>query len=278
MINDLDEVLRQVLIRELPIKNGEVDIAFEQPKREWSARLNRPTLNLFLHDVRENNKLRQTQPAWEVERQGNGNITQRRKPVRVDLHYMITAWTTEPEDEHRLLTRTLLALFRLPHLPEELLPESLQGQPVPIPITIAQSDELRTPADIWSALDNELRPAIACTITLALNPYQPLTTPLVRTRELRVGQAAEPLERQLNETMGPEIFWTIGGVVRSDKPLEDLRLTLIEKGLEVPIQAEGRFAIGNLKAGDYTLEVWAEGRQTHRHSITVPAPDYELKV
>ncbi|MBI1878877.1 MAG: DUF4255 domain-containing protein [Chloroflexi bacterium] len=278
MINDLDEVLRQVLIRELPIKNGEVDIAFDQPKREWSARLNRPTLNLFLHDVRENNKLRQTQPAWEVERQGNGKITQRRKPVRVDLHYMITAWTADPEDEHRLLTRTLLALFRLPHLPEELLPENLQGQPVPIPIIVAQSDELRTPADIWSALDNELRPAIVCTITLALNPYQPLTTPLVSTRELRVGQAAEPLQQRISDPAGPEIFWTIGGTVRSDESQENLRLTLVEKGLEVPIQAEGRFAIGNLKAGDYTLEVQAEGRQPHRHPITVPAPDYELKV
>jgi hypothetical protein len=66
--------------------------------------------------------------------------------------------------------------------------------------------------------------------------------------------------------------------VHSDKPLENLRLTLVEKGLEVPIQPEGRFAIGNLKEGDYTLEVSAEGRQPYRQVITVPAPDYELKV
>ncbi len=98
MINDLDETLRKLLIREIPIKNGEVEISFDQPKREWSARLNRPTLNLYLYDIRENNKLRQTQPMWEVERQANGTVTQRRKPFRVDLHYMITAWAAEPED------------------------------------------------------------------------------------------------------------------------------------------------------------------------------------
>jgi hypothetical protein len=57
MIDELDEVLRQLLVREIPIKNGEVDIKFEQPKREWSSRLSRPTLNLFLYDVRENSKL-----------------------------------------------------------------------------------------------------------------------------------------------------------------------------------------------------------------------------
>jgi hypothetical protein len=98
MIDDLDEVLRQLLIREIPIKNGEVDIAFDQPSREWSAKLSRPTLNLFLYDARENQKLRQTQPMWEVERQQNNTAVRHRRPARLDLHYMITAWAADPED------------------------------------------------------------------------------------------------------------------------------------------------------------------------------------
>jgi hypothetical protein len=265
-------------MRELPIKNGEIDIAFEQPRREWSARLNRPTLNIFLHDLRENNKLRQTQPAWDIERQSNGHIAQRRRPVRVDLHYMITAWATEPEDEHRLLTRTLLALFRQPHLPEDLLPEILKDQPVPIPIAVAQHDELRTPADIWSAMDNELRPAVACIVTVALNPYQVLSTPLIRSREIRIGQANELPNPKLANQDEADIFWTIGGTVHSDKPIENVRLKLVEQGLDVPLQPEGRFTIGKLKAGAYTLEIVADGGKPRRHQITVPAPDYELTV
>jgi hypothetical protein len=280
MIDDLDEVLRQLLIREIPIKNNEVEVKFDQPKREWSARLSRPTLNLFLYDVRENSKLRQTRPLWEVERQGDGNVTKRRKPVRVDLHYMITAWAAEPEDEHRLLTRILMAFFRYPHLPEELLPESLQNQPVPISIMAAQKEELTNPADVWSALDNEFRPAVVCVITLALDPYRPITVPLVSTRELRVAQAAQPLFRQLTEATEPDVFWTIGGTVRSDKPLDpaQVRLTLVERGLDVPLQPDGRFTIGNLQAGDYTLEIKPDGRKPRRHKITVPAPDYEFVV
>lgn len=280
MFHDLDEVLRQLLIREIPIKNGEVDVKFDQPSREWSARLSRPTLNLFLHNIRENVKLRASQ-QWTVERNPDGTATQRRTPARVALHYMITAWANEPDDEHNLLARTLMALFRQPHLPADLLPESLQDQPMPIPLEVAQEDTLRNPADVWNALDNEIRPAIVLLVTLALDPYQPIVTPLVRTRELRVGQSADPPTEELVAEFGPDVFWTIGGTVRTEKQLEELHLTLIERGLEVPIQIEedeGRFTIGKLRAGDYTLEVAADGRTLKRHKITVPAPDYELEV
>lgn len=278
MIDDLDEALRQLLVRELPIKNGEIDITFDQPRREWSARLNRPTLNLFLYDLAENKKLRQAQPAWHIEHDSNGNAVKRRREVRLDLHYMITAWAAEPEDEHRLLTRTLLALFRHAHLPDDLLPESLQGQPVPIPLMVAQAEDLGNPADLWGAMDNEWRPSVTCVLTLALNPYQAETVPLVRTRELRTGQSAQPaLRPELVETTQRHT-WTIGGQVRSEQPLENLRLTLLERGLQVTLLSEGRFAIGNLQAGDYTLEVVAAGRQPRRYQITVPAADYEFEI
>jgi hypothetical protein len=280
MIDELDEVLRQFLIRDLPIKNGEVDIKFDQPKREWSARVSRPTLNLFLYDIRENQKLRQTQPMWEMVRNDDGTVTKRRKPARVDLHYMITAWATEPEDEHRLLSRTLMALFRYPHLPEELLPESLQAQPVPVPIMVAQYEELRTPTDVWNVLDNEMRPALACIITLALDPYVPLVTPLVRTRELRIGPSQMPWLQELDERGSEDLFWTIGGRLRSQQPLDgqQVNLTLLEQGLEVSLEPDGRFAIGHLRAGEYTLEITVTGRPTRRYPITVPAADYDLEV
>lgn len=211
MIDDLDEALRQLLIRELPIANGEVDIQFDQPKREWSARMSRPTINLFLYDVRENQKLRQTQPMWEIERNPDGTSTQHRKPTRVDLYYMITAWATEPEDEHRLLSRTLMALFRFPSLPDDLLPESFQNQTKQIPIQVAQYSDTQNTTDIWSVLDNEMRPVIAFVVTLALDPYTPMRVPLVRGREIRVGQSGTPISSKLDQGAQPDVFWTIGG-------------------------------------------------------------------
>jgi hypothetical protein len=278
MINDLDETLRQLLIREVPIKNGEVDITFDQPKREWSARLNRPTLNLFLYNLHENKKLRGTQPMWEVNQQNGDIATKQRRPVRVDLQYIITVWATEPEDEHRLMSRTLMALFRFAQLPTELLPESLQGQPYPIPLTVAQEETMRNPADLWGAIDNEWRPSITCVITLAFDPYQLVTEPLIRTRELRIGQSAEPRLRRLTKGAEPDVFWTIGGTLSSDKPLENVQLVLLEEGWRIPLQPEGRFAVGNLKAGEYTLEISVEGGKPRKHKITVPSADYNFEV
>ena len=276
MISDLDEVLRQLLIEELPIKNGEVHIEFHQPTREWSGRLSRPTLDLFLYDLRENSTLRQVD--WEIERR-NGTFTRQRVAARVDLHYMITAWATEPEDEHRLLTRTLLALFRHPTLPARLLPESLQGQPAPIPIRVAQFDEFRSPADVWSALDNELRPSIILTLTLALDPYSKVTGPLVRSRDIRFGQAAGlPAERQLQPDADQDRFWMVGGQVRGDGAPAGVQVRLVERGADVRLDAEGRFVIGNLEAGEYTLEVVREGKKPAQHRITVPAESYDIEL
>ncbi|MGQ9683351.1 MAG: Pvc16 family protein [Anaerolineae bacterium] len=277
MISELDEVLRQLLIRELPVKNGEITIEFHQPKREWSARLNRPTLNLYLHHVAENTTLRQ--PEWELHRNGDGTATRRRTPIRVDLHYMVTAWANEPEDEHRLLTRALMVLYRNAVLPDDLLPESMRDQPVPIPVKVADPENLRNPADIWSALDNELRPAIACVVTLALNPYQAFTGPLVRTRELRFGQAQGlPEQPQMGEAGVLDRFWMVGGNLRGVEPGAGHTLTLAERGLTVPVAPDGRFVIGNLQAGNYTLEVTTEGRKAVRRSITVPSANYDLEV
>jgi hypothetical protein len=276
MISDLDEVLRQLLIRELPVKNGEVDIDFDQPAREWSSRLTKPTLNLFLHDIRENNTLREAD--WDIRKNGDGTYSRLRKPLRVDLRYMITAWANEPEDEHRLLTRTLIALYRCPTLPEDLLSESLEDQPYPIPVQVAHQEELRTPADIWSALDNELRAAIACVVTLSLNPYKEITGPLVRTRDLRLGPATDPTRRQLEADTEQDRFWMVGGTVRSDKPLDEMQVSLVERGLTVPVAEDGRFIIGNLEEGDYTLEIAAGKRKPRRHKITVPAADYDIEM
>jgi len=275
VISELDEVLRQLLIREIPIRNGEVDIKFDQPRREWSARLTRPTINLFLHDIRENTRLRGSQ-QWIVERRKDGTAVQRRTPVRMDLNYMITAWARDPEDEHRLLTRVLMVLLRQPTLPDNLLPETLRNQPVPIPLQVAQGEALESVAEVWSALDNEMRPSITLTVTVAIDPYLVITTPLVRTRELRVVQREGLVP--LPEGVRPDVFWSVGGLVQTDGPLESVSLTLVERGLEVPLQEDGRFTIGRLEAGEYTLEIQSEGRETKRYRITVPAPDYTLKL
>jgi len=280
MIELLDKAFEELLTRDIPILNGEIDIKFDQPNRAWSARLSRPTVNIYLHDLRENQKLRQTRPMWETIKDESGIITQRQKPVRLDLHYIITVWASEAEDEHRLLLRTLMTLFRYPNLPREVLPQPLNNQQKPIPLQVAQYDELRNPTEVWQVLDNEMRPAIACITTIDLDPYQPMEVPFVRTRELIIGQSENPGQRRELLGNGAQPLWTIGGNILSDEPIElqDIQLKLIETGAPVNLHADGRFTIGKLRAGTYTLEISrAKGKPDH-YQITVPAPDYEISL
>ena len=278
MFHDLDETLRQLLIRELPVKKNEIDIKFDQPSRDWSSRISRPTLNLFLYDIRENVKVRGSQ-QWIVEKNPDGTATQKRVPPRIALRYMVTAWANDPDDEHNLLARAMMAFYRHPHIPDDLLPKSLQDQPVPIPIEVAQEDILRNPADVWNVLDNEVRPAIPLVVTVALDPYRSVVTPLAHSRSLRMGQIDHSQSAPSLETEGQSApLWTIGGTVRTDKSLETLRLTLVERGLNVPLQDNGQFFVARLRAGEYTLEVTADDQVLKRLKVTVPAPDFDLQV
>ena len=287
MIADLDETLRQLLVAELPVKNGEIDIEFDQPKREWSARLTRPTVNFFLYDLRENAVLRQHQ--WEQAAGGNGRAADshlahlKRTPFRVDCLYMLTCWAAEPEDEHRLLTRTLLALFRFPVLPPERLVGSLKGQPFELQARLASHDRLTNPAEVWGALDNEMRPSLSYVVTLAMDPWAEITAPLVKTFSMRSGQAEGlPLSRRLVDSTVVE-WSSIGGQVRAGaggKPAAGIQVAVKGSGLFAASDENGQYTLNGLPPGEYILVAWpAEGRPLEK-KVTLPGKpgDYDFEL
>jgi len=186
---DLDESLRQLLVSHVPLDLSEVEVSFEAPDREWSGRLTRPTVNCFLYDVHENTERREQD--WEVSRDPKTNSVSRKKgPLRIDATYYLTVWARAPEDEHGLLWRLLATLARFPVLPRDLLAGDLVDQPFPIPVRLAQPDGTRTSAtDLWQALDNRVRPSLSYVVTLALDPSQTFTSPMVLTRRARVGSS-----------------------------------------------------------------------------------------
>jgi len=276
MITDLDETIRQLLKEELPIKNNEIEVSFEQPKRENSAKWTKPTVNLFLYDLRENNVLRQHQ--WEQIANGNrGDNRNRRKrsPMRVDCFYMLTTWAADPEDEHRLLSRCLLALFRFPVLPGDRLVGSLRNPPYDIQARLASHDKLTNPAEVWSALDNEMRPSISYVITLALDPWTEVKEDsIVRTLTLRSGQSSTlpRYQRLIEETRGELTF--IGGTVRDTAqdgaPITGIEVAIKGTGLFDTTDEQGRFTLGSLPRGQYTLVAWPPEGKPKEKRITAP--------
>jgi hypothetical protein len=283
MIADLDETIKKLLIGELPVKNGEIEIKFDQPKREWSAKLTRPTINFFLYDVRENAALRQHQ--WEKTSAGNGvNVARmKRTPYRVDCFYMLTAWASEPGDEHRLMSRCLMAFMRNPAIPDKYLMGQMQNQPFELPARIAAHDKLTNPAEVWSALDNEMRPTVSYIITIAVDPWTEVTGPIVRTLTMRSGQADQlPRRRVLNpEAVSAEMIH-IGGTVRSKEngrePQPDLEVAIKGTGFFDKTDGDGRFTLGALQAGEYTLVVWPKSGKPKEKKISVPAGDGDFDI
>lgn len=265
---DLDDTIKQLLIRHVPLDLSGVDVSFEAPDREWSGRLSRPTVNCFLYDVRENLEFRQTD--WEIERH-NGTATLRKGPVRIDTTYQVTVWARAPEDEHHLLWGVLSALMRHQTLPEDVLQGGLKTQSQPLHVQVAQPNQARSnPADLWQAVDNRIRPALTYVVTLALDPQVTFTSPLVFTRTARVRDENSGDTAQLIE---------IGGRVRdkSHHAIAGARVRLRETGVEVSTDAEGRFVFPRVPQGSVTIVVGAPGRKEVDHRVTVPAPDNPTK-
>ncbi|NJD29035.1 MAG: DUF4255 domain-containing protein [Chloroflexi bacterium] len=168
MIHDVDESLRALVKRDALNGSG-VEVAFDAPTKDWVARRNAPVVNLYLYDIREDLSRRET--SWVDVRGDDGRVTERRLPPRrFRLSYLATAWTSRPEDEHRLLSSMLAGFLRHEYFPPELLQGSLEGEepPVLLPVALPPADE-RKIADTWSALGGELKPSLDVVVTAPLN-------------------------------------------------------------------------------------------------------------
>ncbi|MEV6394489.1 DUF4255 domain-containing protein [Streptomyces sp. NPDC051907] len=164
MIHEVDDVLKRILGGGALAGSG-IDVAFEAPTRDWAARRNAPAINAYLYDIREDVSRRQrgTTPVTD----DNGIVLRRRQPPRwFRLSYLVTAWTKQPQDEHRLLSAVLGSLITREILPAEQLPGSLGALGLSMPLTVAGTQtESRSLAEIWSALGGELKPSLDVVVT-----------------------------------------------------------------------------------------------------------------
>lgn len=277
MIDDLDKTIEALLKKE--IKNGGFDVKFEQPTRDWRARLNRPTINCFLYDVRENNVLREHR--WMSVENGRiaGRSSQKRTPYRIDCYYMLSSWATEPQDEHLLLTNMLRALFRFPILPEDRLVGALEAPVFPIQARVAAHDKLTNPAEVWSALDNEMHPAISYIVTLAIDPWKPISGPTVSSRELRLGPWDSPPDMtppRFPPDADPPLFSLGGTVTQGGEPAANIEVAIRGTGYLAVTEENGRYQLNGLKAGKHTLIAWPSKGKPKQKQISVPKGDYDI--
>src|SRR6266508_167362 len=138
MLHLLDESLEAFLRATVPLGKREVDVSFAAPDRDWAARV------------------------------GNGRPMRRPPLPRVDCRYLVTAWTSEVQDEHSLLGHTLAALLLHDTIDERYLQGSFaRVRPIPT-IEVAGSDG-RDNSDFWSALGGQLKPGLDVVVTATVD-------------------------------------------------------------------------------------------------------------
>jgi hypothetical protein len=158
MIQDVDDALRTLILE--AVNGSGVDASFEAPTKEWAAKRNAPTVNLYLYDVREDVARRQVE--YEEVRGEDGRVVERRQPPRrFKLSYLVTVWTQRPEDEHRLLSTVLGCFLGHETLPHDILGGTLADHPQQTLLAIGlPPPQDRSLADVWSALGGELKPSL----------------------------------------------------------------------------------------------------------------------
>jgi hypothetical protein len=216
MIAEVDAAL-EALVRRDAVNGARVDVLFDAPNKEWVARRNAPTIDLYLYDIRED--LPRRQLAMEpVRNDASGHVTERRLPARrFRLSYLVTAWTQRPEDEHRILSACLATLARNEFIPFDLVEGSLAISPYPVLLTVClPPPQDRSIADVWSALGGELKPSLdlVATAPLDLAYSHPVGPPILEEPLLGLGGpgiAAETVHRggrdrvAARRTLGPDL-------------------------------------------------------------------------
>jgi hypothetical protein len=268
MLATIHNAVEHLLHEQGQIEINEVDIRFEAPTKDWVASLTRPTINLFLFDVQENTEKRETNVQTV---RSNGKAERRMPPRRFDLRYMVSALSTEIEDEHELLWRMLATLMKYQQLPQEVLPESLRSLEPPLTTRIGNREEGGNFLDIWSALGTPPHPALCYIITAPLDLDIAIQAPIVLTRTTRYG-------RTTGNDVLMETAIHIGGIVRSKKgqPVDGLNVKLDSSAADGSTTDDnGRYVL-SVPGGPISLSVLQHGKIQKRVKLRVPSESYDI--
>lgn len=241
MLTLIDETLEAFLRATVPLSAVDIDVSFEPPTQEWAAKLSRPTVNVYLWDIRRSTS-RAVAGMETYER--DGVQMRRMAQPRVELSYALSVWTTEYEDERTLMGSLLGAMLAHSEVPEAYIASGLSHLAAPT-ITVARADE----AAVYTFESRMKTPLNIRLVTIVDTGAGAPTGPMVGeitvgVSDINTGARDEPLRRVAGECMDPA---AVGATVRSPYGI-------------ATVNAAGRFLI-NARPGD-ELVVEIEPPQT----------------
>jgi hypothetical protein len=191
VIDDVDASVLGLVRTAIP--QHDAAVRFDAPTADWVAALKGPCIDLFLHDIVEDVGGRGAD--WVDIKDGDGRVIARQPPLRrYRLSYLVSAWASSPEVEHRLLGRLLRALVEADHLAAGVLVGSLLEEARYVNVALAEPSPSRLrPHDLWSALGAPPRTSFELVVTAPLRPAPVSeTAPPVETLDLEVSREPGP--------------------------------------------------------------------------------------
>jgi hypothetical protein len=143
-----------------------------------------PQVTLFLYDIVEEATLRNR--AKTVEEQG-GRLRERKQPLALCLHYMMTAWAGDRLTEQRLLGRVLRVLYDDAVLDGPELVGVLAGSDAQIRVSLSTM-QLDDRSRIWWAISQPYRLSVNYEVRVVdIDATVEMGSAPVQTRDLVTG-------------------------------------------------------------------------------------------
>ena len=211
MLELIDESLEAFFRATVPLSATDVDVSFDAPDREWAAKLTRPTVNIFLWDIRRSIS-RARSGTRTVERAGQ--VFHVAPPPFLELRYVVTAWTSDHGDERALLAGLIRSILGNGAIGRDFLTDAFDEFSLPtLSMAAAGEDHM----DVFKALDGQLKPGLNVVLTtefdigggqLAGPPVDSIGTTFGRFGS----DTTESVRRVAGEVLSPD---AVGAIVRS---------------------------------------------------------------
>jgi hypothetical protein len=241
----------------------EADVVSGRPSQTFLA----SCLNLHLIGLKENLNLRGFSREVALP-SGDGPSLVRRGPLVVELHFLVTAHSSDQGHEYELLNAALVALLKV----ESLLDEGMEKRGVEsVTLEVAKGGDALTPA-LWTALDCPMRPAIFVLANVVFNPFEPL--PVRRVRELVLAS------RQSMNGSGTEASLRIrrisaaGAVVAmgTQNPVPEAVVEVADGTRSTVADGQGFFHFEGLATGKVLMRAKHPSFKTAEFEVVVPPP------
>lgn len=195
-IHIIGEALKNYIAQAPSIFENEINSIM--PKKRWvdSPSTDNPKVNIYLFDIKENLELRENE--WQTVRYPDGSIQKKRPDIRIDLFYIITFYGQQTElvnaikEEHQYLAEVLPIVYRYDEIPTESFIDE-DGNPISgvptIPITVMRPKFLEGEGGVqlWSAIEQYIKPAIYIKVTIPINLKQIIEELMVLSKIVNYG-------------------------------------------------------------------------------------------